>query len=441
MRTASIPIKAAVGALAVVLAGCGPAASPGPTGGQPTAGGPTSAASPTAGAPATPSGEPIVVGSSLSLTGPFAATGGIHKIAGEMFVERLNASGGLLGRPVEWRVLDDESDGAKVAALYERLITQEEVDLLMGPYATPLILAAMPVAERYGYVLPQHTAVLAPALTYDCQFPGWSIGPTPNEFIPNQVFDALASLPTPPKKIAFVTNQSGSTDFVTHGRANVDEPNAVKIAGQRGLKVVADILYPPGNTEWAPIAAQVRDAAPDFVMANGLGVESLGLLQAMQQLNYKPPMMFSLFPAPGPLLGAGALAEGMLSVSTFEPNEPILAKMGADVRQLVTDFKTRATAAKLPYTVFETQATSSWTAWEILAQGVKGAGTVDNQQAICDYLHQSGVASTFNGQLTFDPANNNFWPTTQTLKQIQNGDWVVVWPADRAAAPLRGPQS
>ena len=70
-----------------------------------------------------PSGDPITVGSTLSLTGAFAATGVIHKIAGEQFVERLNAGGGLLGRPVQWMVLDDESDQAKVGTLYEQLIT------------------------------------------------------------------------------------------------------------------------------------------------------------------------------------------------------------------------------------------------------------------------------------------------------------------------------
>ena len=59
---------------------------------------------------------PIVVGSTLSLTGAFAATGIIHKIAGEEFVERLNAAGGLLGRPVKWTVLDDQSDTTKVGA-------------------------------------------------------------------------------------------------------------------------------------------------------------------------------------------------------------------------------------------------------------------------------------------------------------------------------------
>jgi len=392
-----------------------------------------------AGSAAEPSGEPIVVGSSLSLTGAFAPTGAIHKLAGDLFVERLNASGGLLGRPVEWLVLDDESDQAQVASLYERLIAQEGVDLIMGPYATPLILSAQGVAERNGFVLPHHTAVLTPLMGYACQFPGWSIGPAPNEFVPNQLFDALASLDEPPQRIVIVTNQSGSTDFIAHGRADVEEPNAVSIATERGLEVVADILYPPGTTEWASIATQIRDADPDLVMSNGLGVESLGLLQAMEQLGYRPPLMFSLFPAPGPLLGAGDLSEGHLSVSMFEPNEPILERMDPAVREIVEAFEAAALDAGLPYTAFETQATGSWTAWEILTNGVEAAGSTD-QQAICDALHESGVDTTFHGHLTFDPAVNNYWPTTQGIKQIQDGDWVMVWPEDRAAAPLRDPQ-
>src|SRR5690606_5981458 len=106
--------------------------------------------------------EPIVIGSTLALTGAFAPTGQIHQIVGEMFVDRLNANGGLLGRPVEWRLLDDESDQAQITPLYERLINQEQVDLIIGPYATPNIIAAVAVAERAGYIIPQHTAIHAP---------------------------------------------------------------------------------------------------------------------------------------------------------------------------------------------------------------------------------------------------------------------------------------
>jgi branched-chain amino acid transport system substrate-binding protein len=309
----------------------------------------------------------------------------------------------------------------------------------MGPYATPNIISAMAVAERHGYVLPQHTAVLAPAMTYECQFPAWSIGPTPNEFVPNQLFDAFEAMDSPPSSLVIVSNQGGSTDFIAHGSPDDEtDPSAVSIAEERGLEVLADIGYPPGTTEWSGIAAQIRDANPDAVMMNSLGIESVGLIEAMEQLDYQPPIMFSLFPAPGPLLGLGDLGEGHLSVSVFEPNEPILEEMGDEVREIVETFQANAEAEDLPYTTFETQAASSWTAWEILAAGVEAAGNLD-QQAICDALHESGAETTFHGALEFDPEQNNFWPSDEATKQIQDGDWVMVWPEDQAAAELQGP--
>jgi branched-chain amino acid transport system substrate-binding protein len=381
------------------------------------------------------SDKPIVVGSTLSLTGIFAATGKIHQIAGQEYVDRLNKNGGLLGRQVQWKVLDDQSDQAKVGQLYEQLISQDKVDLVIGPYATPNILSAMAVAQRHNYVLPQHTAVLAPQLTYNCQFPAWSYGPRPNEFIPTQLFDAVASLPDAPKRIAVVTSQSGSAAFVTDGFGS-DKTGVLTIAPQKGLQVVANVHYPPTTSDWAPIAAQVRAAKPDLVINNGLGVDAVNLLQAMKQLNYRPPMMFALFPAPGPLLGLGDLSAGTLTTSLFQPDQA--GQLGGDVQAIVEDFKTRATAAKLPYPVFETQAAASWNAWDILTDGVKAAGSLD-QQKICDSLHADGAQTTFSGKVTFNPADHNFWPGTETLAQIQGGKWVTVWPQDKAAAQLRGP--
>ncbi len=150
-------------------------------------------------------------------------------------------------------------------------------------------------------------------------------------------------------------------------------------------------------------------------------------------------MIFALFPAPGPLLALGS-SNGIevLSVSIFEPNESILAEMDPEVSEIVEEFATRAEAAGVAYTAFETQAAASWNAWEILTQGVEGAGSLDHQ-AICDYLHENGADLTFSGPVEFDQSVNNFWDTNLGLKQIQDGDWVMVWPAERAAAELRGP--
>jgi branched-chain amino acid transport system substrate-binding protein len=383
--------------------------------------------------------EPIVIGSTLSLTGAFAATGVIHQIVGEMFVDRLNAGGGLLGRPVEWNLLDDESDQAQITPLYERLINQEQVDLIIGPYATPNIIAAVAVAERAGYVIPHHTAIHAPLLGYDCQFPGWSIDPEPDTYVSELLFGLLESLPDPPERIALVTNGSGSTQPMTEGFVDQGVGQGMAgIAPQRGLEVAENLTYAPGNQEWGSIAAQLRDADADIVINNGLGVDSIGIIEAMEQLDYRPPMFFTLFPAPGPMLGLGEPAEGALSVSLFEPNEPLLAQYGEEVRGIVDEFRQRAETAGIPYTAFETQAAASWNAWEILTGAVEGAGTLD-QETLCEFLRGNGVDTTFNGHLTFDPEVNNFWDTNVGIKQIQDGDWVMVWPPERAAADVRPP--
>ncbi|MFW6090583.1 MAG: ABC transporter substrate-binding protein [Actinomycetota bacterium] len=386
-----------------------------------------------------PSGEPIVVGSTLSLTGAFGATGVIHQIVGEQFVERLNENGGLLGRPVEWELLDDESDTAQITPLYERLINEEQVDLIIGPYATPNIIPAVAVAERAGYTIPHHTAIHAPLLEYQCQFPSWSMDPQPDEYTSELLFDMLASLPEPPETIALVTNESGSTQPMTEGfvEQGVGE-GMLGLAPDYDLEVVEQLGYPPGNQEWGSIATQLRDADPDVVINNGLGVDPVGIIEAMEQLDYRPPMFFSLFPAPGPLLGAGEPAEGTLSVSLFEPNDALIDQYGEEVRGIVDEFRQRAEDEGLPYTAFETQATASWNAWEILAGAVEGAGTVD-QEELCNYLIDNGVETTFNGHLDFDPDSNNFWETNVGLKQIQDGDWVMVWPEDRAAADVVPP--
>src|SRR5262245_16191123 len=94
--------------------------------------------SPTVGAPA---GQPIRIGGTLALTGPLAPTALLHKMAGEIYVEELNKGNGLLGRPVEWVLLDDQSKPDLTRSLYEKLITVDKVDLIIGPYATSGILA------------------------------------------------------------------------------------------------------------------------------------------------------------------------------------------------------------------------------------------------------------------------------------------------------------
>ena len=176
------------------------------------------------------SGPPVRIGSTLALTGPLASTGLVHQIVGDIYVEQLNKKNGLLGRPVEWIVKDDQSKPELARTLYEQLITVDKVDLLMGPYATGAILSAMGVAQRYNKMLVHHTFGIPSLAKYDAQFPTWSLGPDPGTTFPNTLFDALAAQPKPPKTIAIVTSKFPSVHFMSLG--------AREVAKKRGLQEV-----------------------------------------------------------------------------------------------------------------------------------------------------------------------------------------------------------
>ncbi|MEE4190442.1 MAG: ABC transporter substrate-binding protein, partial [Halieaceae bacterium] len=95
--------------------------------------------------------KPIVVGTTQSLSGRFAQEGQRQLEGLLMWVSDVNARGALLGRPLELVHYDDHSDPQRTAALYEKLITEHKVDLLIGPYSSELTLAATDVAERHNF--------------------------------------------------------------------------------------------------------------------------------------------------------------------------------------------------------------------------------------------------------------------------------------------------
>jgi branched-chain amino acid transport system substrate-binding protein len=374
-------------------------------------------------AAAAPAGQPIRIGSTLALTGPLAPTALLHKIAGEIYIEELNKANGLLGRPVEWVLLDDQSKPDVARSLYEKLITVDKVDLLMGPYATSGILAAMGVAQRYQKVLPHHSFGMPHLAKYEGHFPTAPFGPQPNVTVPTTVFDALAATASPPKSVAIVTSKFPSAQFLSAGARDV--------AAKRGLKVALYLEYEFGTRDWGALAARVKDAQPDFLWIGSLGLDSNQLLEAMKKLDYTPPRHFHLFPAPGPL----ALApDGKLGLATtvFEEHPPFTNNPGA--ARLVPLFRERATKANVPYPYVDTQAGGSFAAWQILEAAVTATKSLDDK-VLGAWLRKNRVP-TIIGTLRFD-GPNNYGDDLFKVKQVQDGKWVVVWPREFAAPGAR----
>src|SRR3989454_12568923 len=96
---------------------------------------------------------PIKIGASLSLTGTYAKPGTYQKEGYEVCAEEVNGKGGLLGRKVEFVLYDDQSAPATAVKLYEKLITEDKVEAVMGPYSSPVSEAVANITEKYKKVM------------------------------------------------------------------------------------------------------------------------------------------------------------------------------------------------------------------------------------------------------------------------------------------------
>jgi ABC-type branched-subunit amino acid transport system substrate-binding protein len=372
---------------------------------------------------AAPSGPPIRIGGTLALTGPLAPTALLHKIAGEIYVDELNKGNGLLGRPVEWVLLDDQSKPDLTRSLYEKLITVDKVDLIIGPYATGGILSAMSVAERYQKIYVHHTFGMPHLAKYMYHFPTAAFGPEPARTVPAVVYDALASTSKPPRTVAIVTSKFPSAQFQSAGAKDVAE--------KRGLKVPLYLEYEFGTRDFGAIAARIKDTNADFLWIGALGLDGNQILEALKKLDYTPPRHFHLFPAPGPLAVApdGKLA---LAHTFYEEHPPMLNNFGA--ARLIPLFRERAAKANVPYTNVDSQVADSFAAWQVIEAAVTATKSLDDK-VLGEWIRKNQV-STIVGRLRFD-GPNNYGDDLSKVKQVQDGKWVVVWPKEFAAPGAR----
>lgn len=366
-------------------------------------------------------GKPIRIGSTLPLTGPLASLAIIHKVTAEICVENLNKRGGLLGRPVEWILRDDQSKPELTRTIYEQLITADKVDLIQSPYATASILAAMGVAQRYNKML-LHTSFGIPRLAkYDMQFQTAG-GPFDPEVVwPNHVFDAAAKLPKPPKTIAIVTSKFPSVHAISVG--------AREVLKKRGLQEVLHIEYEFGNRDYGPIAQRVKEANPDFLWGGTNGIDPVLMLEAMGKIDYRPPAQVHLFPAPGPMLKMPA-AQGSLALTTFESHPPFTDD--PVIAEFVKTYGERAKAAGIPYTAVDLQSAIMYAAWQVLETAVGATRSLDDR-TLAAWLKKNQVKTLF-GTLRWDgPQNYREGSDLYKIKQLQQGQWKVVHPNEWAA--------
>ena len=223
--------------------------------------------------------EPIRVGVTASLTGDFAELGRDQLTGIQMWADDLNARGALLGRKVEIVHYDDASDAGKSAALYERLISQDGVDLLLGPYSSALTLAASRVAERHN-------------------FPMVATGAS-SETIWDQGFSNIFQIDAPAgdyMKLPLELANDKGLKRIALVYADTEFPREVaegarKMAASHGMQIVFDEAYPQENLEFAGIAGRLKAAGPDVVLGGTYFNDSVELVRAIRKTGFRPEIL------------------------------------------------------------------------------------------------------------------------------------------------------
>src|SRR6476661_2086461 len=177
------------------------------------------------------SGRAIKIGFGVSLTGGLASAGKAHLLAMQIWAEKVNAKGGLLGRPVQIIYYDDQTNAANVPAISAKLLDIDKVDLLVG-HATNLIVAALPmIIERKKMVMTLLAYASNAKLKYPRYFQSAPFGGDYGEISKN-FFEVAKTIKPEPKTVALVgADAEFSNNVLTGARTNAPKYN---------LKIVYD---------------------------------------------------------------------------------------------------------------------------------------------------------------------------------------------------------
>ena len=204
------------------------------------------------------SGNPIRIGMSLALTGAGAAPSKVINTALEMWRDDVNAKGGLLGRPVELVIYDDQSTPANVPNIYTKLITVDKVDLLLGPYGTNFVAPAMPTIIQSNKMTISFTAIgINDQFRYTKYFSMVSVGPEGVNAFSIGFFDLAAAQTAKPETVAILAADAEFAQSAAQG--------AREEIKKHGFKLVYDKSYPPSTTDFAPVVRAVQATNPDIV--------------------------------------------------------------------------------------------------------------------------------------------------------------------------------
>jgi ABC-type branched-subunit amino acid transport system substrate-binding protein len=360
--------------------------------------------------------KPLVIGASLPLSGDFAQPGEASHRGYEIWQEMVNKNGGLLKRQVQLKVVDDASDQNTVVSDYNRLISQDKVNLLLGTFSSLLNIPASAIAEKAGmtYVCP---SCGSPKM-FDRGFKNIFFAQPATAVHQADLFSEwVTQLPADqrPKTAAYPSQDDPFAQPVIEGVKSKLEA--------AGIKTVYSKVYPADTSNFDSIASAIKAAKPDVIAHGAVFEDGVGLVRSLVKAGFSPKAMFQTSaPSEGDQYSKGvgaANTEGMFYAVSWSP---------AAKYPLNQEF-VQAYQSKFGGTPPE-DAADGFAAAQVLQAAVEAVGSVD-QAELSDWLHNNKV-ETILGPLSWDQTGAP--QQAFILAQWQSGTAQVVLPKDVATS-------
>ena len=371
---------------------------------------------------------PLRIGGSMAMTGRYSALGQNALRGAKLCVKQVNEEGGLFGRKLELAIEDDQSQAAKAANIYERLLAERKVDAVLSPYSSGITKAVAEVTEKFRMPMVACCAATSSIIRkhkYLFQFT------SPAEGYLQGLVDIAAKRGL--KTIAVIHQDSVFPKATARG--------AIKFAEKKGLKVLLVEEYAKGTTDFGPLLARIRKLNPDVIAAATYFVDAVALSRALRKMDLSPKMFGVTSGGDLPKFydELGSTGEFIYVPTKWVP-ELVTMRAGGLVpvarrypgaKEFVEAHRKEFPGADLSY-----QTVEGYGACRILIEAAGRAGSLDADR-IRDILLKMKANTAF-GAFSLDEDGVQIGHKI-LMFQWQDGKKAMVWPEELAADRPRFP--
>jgi len=372
-------------------------------------------------------GDTIILGAAVSITGKYATNGKHTKNGYELGVQMVNKMGGIKvgGKKYKVKVMyyDDESTPARGAQLAERLISQDKVLFLLGPYGSGLTKAMAPVTEKYGVPMVEANGASLSLFNKGYKYL-FAILSSTEQYLQGAV--ALAAEVHKNGKKVKVAGAFENDPFSQDIRAGVFDD-----AKHRGMRTVIDDKLPPDLNDMSATLTKVKALKPDLLVVSGHAKGAALAVRQIADMKVNVPMLAMTHCDSADIIGKfGKAAEYALCASQWDRSLSYKDKIFGSAEDFAKLFEKTYDYAP-PY-----QAAESAAAVLVYKDAFERANSFDKKK-VRDAIAKTNM-QTFYGNVKFDSTGKNI-AKPMVLYQVQDGQYKVVAPTKWASSKLRWP--